>query len=643
MENRFGIKDFFLFVFLTALIVIILLAMKQNDRQFLVLQAIQQQGEDQMHELTSMHRDMNRLQLTGVATTGDRDLQPPSGPDPFKYQKEAEAMPDYSRGDWYVNVGPNSDKLTPFISGDTFGADVQGHIFDSLVNLDEVTLEQIPNVATSWQVEDNTAAYFAYQKAKGETDDQMAKDPNAPIPEKVTFQMRRDVFFSDGVPLTSEDLIWTFNWIMNPNVAAPRDRSFDSKIKSVTASGPYEITFALGTPYYDPVGICGGISILPKHFYSKYSPEDYNKSTGLLLGSGPYQMENPTNWTPGQTVTLIRNDRYWGDPPAFDHIVFRIIDDDLARLIAFRNGEVDVYGDQAIYAAQPEPYKKLLHDPNILARTQHFEYDSPTGGYRFIGWNERRSSGKPSWFADKRVRQAMTMLIDRDRICSQIMSGYARPITGPFYALGKQNNPDVKPLPFDINRAKDLLKQAGFVDDGSGVLKAPDGSPFQFKLTYPGGSKSYDEMVLFIKDAMAKAGVTLIPDRLDWSVFSDRLKNRNFEAIALGWSAAVEDDLYQIFHSSQIADGGDNFISYSDPKLDDLIVQARSTLDIEKRMKLWQQCHAVIADDQPYTFIFARKGLTFLDARIKNVKIVPIGLNSETEWFVPRNQQRWQK
>jgi len=164
--------------------------------------------------------------------------------------------------------------------------------------------------------------------------------------------------------------------------------------------------------------------------------------------------------------------------------LYRIIDNDLARLTSFRNGEIDIYGDALVDVARPEPYQKLLNDPTVLARTQHFEYDTPTGGYRFIGWNEQRN-GKPTVFADKRVRQAMTMMIDRPRICSQIMRGYVIPVSGPFYVHGKQNNPSVQPWPFDVARAKALLKEAGFIDDGSGVLKEPDGTPFQFKMTYP--------------------------------------------------------------------------------------------------------------------------------------------------------------
>src|SRR5580692_8828511 len=140
MENRFGIKDFLLFVLVTVVIIMLGLAMKQYDRQYEVLQKIANQGEDQMHELTALHRELNRLE--SGAATGIRAIAPATQPgrDPFIYQKQAEAMPGYSPGDWYVNVGPNSDNMTPFLSGDTFAAAVQGHVFDSLTGLDEVTL-----------------------------------------------------------------------------------------------------------------------------------------------------------------------------------------------------------------------------------------------------------------------------------------------------------------------------------------------------------------------------------------------------------------------------------------------------------------------------------------------------------------------
>ena len=535
MENRFGVKDLFLFLLLIVLIIMVALAMKQYDRQYLVLQGIKDRLDNQMSEMGTLHRDVQRLQAGGVARPAipATAAATQASVDPFIYMKQAEAMPGYTQGDWFINAAPNSDKITPLLSGDTFGYAVQARVLDSLIQMDEKTLDWVPNVAVSWQVQDNTEAYFQYvraRKAKGATDEQIDQDPNVPWPAKVTYQLRPDVTFSDGQPLTADDVVWSFNWTMNPNVEAPRDRAYLNKIKSVTANGDYQVTFTMRKPYFDLLRLTGTIFILPRHFYEKFTPEQFNASTGLLLGSSAYRLENPTGWTPGQTVVLIRNERYWGEPPALDRIVYRVIDNDLARLTAFRNGEIDIYGDPTVYPAQAEPFKKLLGDANVVARTQHFVYDMPSDGYRYIAWNEQRG-GKPSVFADKRVRQAMTMLIDRERICRDIWHGYAEPITGPFYPKGKQCDRNIKPWPFDVARAKQLLQEAGFVDDGSGALKTPDGGPFAFKLTYPSGLANYDEIALLLKDTFAKAGITLIPDPLDWSVFSDRMKNRNYEAI----------------------------------------------------------------------------------------------------------------
>lgn len=641
MDSRFGIKDFFLFLFLAALIVIVLLAMKQYDRQWDVIQKIQQQGSDQTQELASISRRLEQgLRVIGtVPGASTQATTQPAGQDPFARITAAEQMPGYSKGDWYVDSGPNSDKLTPLVSGDTFAADIQARVLESLITRDPVTLDFIPLLCESWKITDNSDAWKAYADARvkeGVKLDDVPKDPKAPFALKIAFKMRPGTTFSDGTPITVDDVIWTFNWTMNPKVEAPRDRAYLAKIRSVTKSGENEVTFEFNEPYFDALLLAGSMNILPQHFYSKYSAEDFNKSTGLLLGSGPYRMMDPTKWAPGQQVELVRNERYWGVQPGFNRLVYRIIDNDLARLTTFRNGDLDYF------PAQPEQYQKLLDDKDVQARANHFEYDTAISGYRYIAWNEQRG-GKPTRFASKRVRQAMTLLTDKDRICREVMLGLATPTSGPFNRLGKQFNPNVKDWPFDVAQAKALLAQEGYKDNGNGQLVGPDGQPFQFKLTYPSGNASYNQIALFLRDTYAKAGITLTPDALDWSVFSDRLKNHDFDAISLGWSAGIEDDIYQMFDSSQIADGGDDFTSYKNPELDKLIEEARRTIDEKKRIPLWWQCHAILREDQPYTFLFTRKSTVFVDKRIHNVQKIPLGLNDLTEWFVPKASRKWEK
>jgi peptide/nickel transport system substrate-binding protein len=224
----------------------------------------------------------------------------------------------------------------------------------------------------------------------------------------------------------------------------------------------------------------------------------------------------------------------------------------------------------------------------------------------------------------------------------EVMLGYAVPATGPFNPLSKQYNPEVKPWPYDVARAKSLLKEAGFEDrNNDGVIENAAGEKFDFKLTIPGGNANYEKMSLFIKDSMARAGIVVRPDPLDWAVLLERLNKKNFEAVTLGWTAGIETDIYQFFHSSMSVAEGDNFASYKNEELDKLVETARRTINEDERMPMWRKSHAILHEEQPYTFLWFGKTLMFLDKRIQNVKLTKrAGLNTRDEWFVPVGQQR---
>jgi peptide/nickel transport system substrate-binding protein len=619
MGNRFGVKDFFLMVLLAVLIVSVWFSMKQGDREWTLMQSIHDQGESEGHELAQIRRLLAQgIQVTGAPAT-TQGSQAASMGDPFKYVKQAEAQPDYATGDWFVdNLHSKVGVLTPLVSTDLYSMYVQGRVLESLAYIDPNTLEYLPLLATSWQMSDNGMTY--------------------------TFQLRRGVTFSDGEPFTADDVVFTFDWIMNPRVQAPRDRAYLEKIKSVEKQGDDQVVFHFKEPYFQSFDLASGMNILAKHFYSKYTPEQFNQNPGLLIGTGPYKLRDPAKWRPGDRIELFRNDQYWGETPSFNRIVYDQVETEAASLTMFKNGEVDTF------VAQPEQYRLLLKDQNLLNRTQHFELESPLGGYLYIGWNEKRN-GKPTLFTDKRVRTAMTLLTDRQRICDEVMLGYATPADGPFDPLGKpQRAPELKPLPYDPAAAKKLLKEAGFEDrNGSGVLQSPDGRPFEFKLMYPAKAETYERVVLFIKDSFAKAGIKVDLDPTDFPIMLDRLNKRDFDAASLGWSGAPEDDLYQIFHSSQIKDEGDDFISYANPELDKLIEQARSEVNEPKRMKIWQQCSRIIHEDQPYTFLYRSKSLLFMANRIEDVKPSKLGLNAVERynmpipWYVPKARQKYGK
>jgi peptide/nickel transport system substrate-binding protein len=621
MENRFAFKDFVLFSLVVLLILVVWLGMKQLDRQWSLLQTIQQQGTDQTRILASIERTLQEginvnTQNGSTTTPTTRSADSGSPGDPFENLKEAEKRPDFARGDWLIdNFATKLPKITPVVSSDLYADWVQGKVIESLAYRDPDTFEYRPQLAKSWQISDDGLTF--------------------------TFQLRKGVRFSDGQPFTADDVIYSFDLIMNSKINAPRQRAYYQKVKKLEKRGDYEVVFTMGEPYFESFDLCSSISVLPKHFYSKFSDEEINTNPGLLMGTGAYKMPDPAGWRPGQKVELVRNETYWGEPGPFNRIVFLEVQEEAAEETMFGNGELDVY------ATQPEQYRRLLNDPKTTGRATHFEFESPMNGYYFIAWNEKRK-GKPTRFADPRVRRAMTMLTDRDRICKDVYLGYAATVSGPFAAGSPQADPAIKSLPYDPEAAKKLLAEAGFQDrDGSGVLKGPNGEPFRFKLTYGSGNATFERVVLFLKDNFAKAGITMEPDPVDWPILMKDLDNRDFDAVTLGWGGGIESDLYQEFDSSQMADQGDNFMSYSNPKLDELVREARRTVDEKKRMELWHKAHAILHEDQPYTFLNSRMSLRFMDKRIQNVRRSKLGLNyiyrytMPLPWYVPKSMQKY--
>ncbi len=634
MDNRFGVKDFFLFSVLGILVLLIVVAMFQYDRQWQHILLLNTKLDDQAKEMRFLANKLDHVSLR-AATTQQTDND-----DPFVRLREVEAMPGFARGDWVISsLAGKSSTLTPYISGDAYASDVQGLVLETLADRDPDTLEWRPLLATKWEVIDNSKAYNDYLAANPAppttTPAVLADDPKRPYPVIIHFDLRQGVRFSDGEPMTADDVVFTFNFVMDPKINAPRSRAYFEKIAKVEKTGPDRVSFFFREPYFEAFELAASFQVLPKHFYSTFTPENFNESTGLLMGSGPYKLESYTDWTPDKPIELIRNERYWGVSPAVDRVVYRVISSDVARLTSFRNGEIDTYG------APPEAFVTLKDDPALAERARHFEYFPITGGYRYVAWNQKKE-GKPTPFADKNVRRAMAMVVDRDRLMNEITLGYAQLATGPFSPLSKQYDTSVKPIPFDIEAGKKLLADAGFIDrDGDGVIESADGKPFRFKLTYPTGIASYERQALFLKDSLSRVGIALDADPLEWSVFQSRLEQKNFDAISLGWTSGIEGDIYQMFHSDQMVAGGDNFMSYKNAELDQLISTARTTLDEDKRMEMWKRCHQILNEDQPYMFLWFGKSLTFVNKRFENVRQLRSGLTPRTEWYVPQDKQRW--
>ncbi|MEM7207101.1 MAG: peptide-binding protein [Pseudomonadota bacterium] len=579
------------------------------DRQWQMMSRMQSTMSEQAQDLRSLRGDVKNLRQqlnSGTwnsipdASNKNQPATTESGYPTFSRARAVAQEPDYSTGGWQVSAfGVNLKTLTPLVSSDLYASLVQQYVLESLISRDPHTLEWRGHIAEEWKVSEDGV--------------------------RIHFTLRSDINFSDGKPLTAHDVAFTYRFIMDERIAAPRQRAFFEKISRVEAINDREVEFTFAEPYFNALSLAGGMSILAEHFYGRYldDPQTFNESKGLLFGSGPYRLADPENWTPDSgLVELGRNARYWGPlQPPFDRAIWRVIENDSARLTTFRNGEIDGY------SSRPREYQELLEDSSIRAAAHNFEYMSPTAGYSYIGWNQLKA-GKPTRFADKRVRQAMTYLTDRERIVEEIMLGYAEVAVSPFNPRSPQHNAGISARSFNVDRAAELLAAAGYRDkNGDGVLEDSNGDPFEFELVYFQSSEDTRRIVLFLKDLYARAGILLKPRATEWSVMIDLLDRRDFDAITLGWSGGIESDLYQAFHSSQINDNGDNFVGFSNSEFDQLVDDARATVDERTRMPLWRKAEAILFDEQPYTFLMRRKSLLFIDKRFKNLEVTRLGLN----------------
>lgn len=625
MQNRFGLKDFVTLVLLLAVGVSVWLSMVQDDRKWRRMDALRDRIESIEKQLSAVQRGVDDLATNGVVVAGAASVQPGSnagagaaGRDeswarpgvpvtwspPLDFSTDPYDDPNHTVGGEFIEIFEGQPPvITAYRYTDVYGRRVKDLVQESLGFYDPKTLKLRGLLAEAWQL-----------------------DPGGMwLRVKIHPRAR----FSDGMPVTAEDVRYTFHdFIFNPQIQAERFRSVYNAIERVEPVSDKIVDFHFKEKRFDNLSQALGFPIIPKHFYEQFEPTQINTSTGLMMGSGPFKLVSldPDNqWAPPEDIVLIRNDQYWGPKPPLASIRFKVVQESLARLTAYRNGEADMMRP---IAAQ---FDEMSRDERFKAEHNLFKWFNMQGGYSWIGWQcgpRGGEGGRLTPFHDRRVRLAMTHLIDRERIMRDIEKGLTKPATGPFLSSAPTHNPNIKPWPHDLDKARQLLKEAGWEDrNNDGVLENERGDEFVFEFTFSRGSEGTLKMVTLVKDLCASVGIRCELRPVDWSIFETILNNRDFDAITMAWSAsAPESDPQQVWHSSSIQNQGDNFIQWASAEADRLIEAGRREVDDEKRMAIWHELHRVIHEEQPYTFLSEIPYLRFVRKRVGNFQPYPSGI-----------------
>ena len=443
---------------------------------------------------------------------------------------------------------------------------------------------------------------------------------------EITIKLKDNIYFSDGVPVTADDIIFTFETMMNPKIDCADLRNYFDNITGAVKLDNRRVKFVMKERYWKTISMIGSFYVFPRHTYQFNDPNEFNKRISNPIGSGPYVFEK---WDVGQQIVLRRNENYWDKKPNIKKIVFKFISNATAALQALRSHDTDIFEPGS------EQVTDMPKDPQFSKEFRTIIFWDPSFGYWYIGWNEQRV-----FFKDRRVRQAMTCLTDRKAMVEQLTRGKGAVVTGTFYIYGRQNDPNIQPWPYDPQKAAQLLDEAGWKDtDGDGI-RDKDGIPFRFKYSYVAGNISAEQMARLLKDDAAKVGIEVIPNPTEWSIFIGNVNARDFDVVELMWGGVIEEDPYQIFHSSQIQGRGNNYVSFNNRQADELMERARRELDEEKRYALYHQFHRILHEEQPYTFLMTRPRYYFIDKRFENVIVHKLGIDL-FEWYVPKEKQRY--
>lgn len=491
-----------------------------------------------------------------------------------------------------VILPSNPNTLNTVSAVDAYASTIHDRLSDPLIEIDK-DLNIIPCVARSWK--------WTETRENGRT------------LYVLTFSLRDDVYWHDGVRMTAHDWVYTYSTITNiQSKAMNKSVKFKGLVEWARADDDFTFSLAYNRRFAPALMSWVDMYALPRHLYQNLSWEEFHASpyNRTPVGNGPFRIQA---WETSKRIVLVENTNYWRKAPGMKKIVYKIITDDNVALIAFRKGELDYYG------FTPEQFLLEARKPALSNDYTILTYSVFHTGQ--IAWN----CAPGSLFSDHRVRLAMTHALDRQGLSETLYHGLATVITGPNYINSWAYDKSIKPWPFDLDKARSLLEDAGWKDtDNDGILDK-DGQPFRFEVLMGSGSPELEAVLLNLKENLFRIGVECELRPLEWGALSTRLRNREFDALVFGWSLDYDPDLYDIFHSDSITNGL-NYGSFRNPDLDRLIEQDRMTLNTSARKILQYQMHRILHEQQAYTHLFSQKAIVALRKDLKGWEIGANGL-----------------
>nr|WP_291316030.1 peptide-binding protein [Desulfuromonas sp.] len=503
-------------------------------------------------------------------------------------------------GDTFIEASiGDASNLLPVLASDSASSDINGLIYNGLVRYDK-DLQMEGELAESWEIsEDNLT---------------------------ITFHLRKGVTWHDGAPFTSADVLFTYQLYIDPETPTAYAERY-RQVAKAEAPDPYTFRVTYEKPFA-PALISWSVSIHPKHLLEGV---DVTKSplSRAPVGTGPYRF---VEWKSGEKIVLESNPDYFEGPPYIKRVLYRIIPDLSTQFLELRSGGLDFMG------LTPIQYQTQTDNTAFKRRFNKYRY--LVFGYTYLGYNFKRPL-----FQDRRVRQALTYAINKEEIIDGVLLGLGQAATGPYKPDTWVYNAGVKRYPYDPEKAKALLREAGWGDsDGDGILDK-DGKPLSFTIVTNQGNDLRVKTGEIVQRRFKEIGVEVNLRVIEWASFLKEFINPgNFDATILGWSGGPEPDQYNIWHSSKTGPRELNFIGFQNPEVDELLEKGRRTFDQSERKKYYDRFQDILAEEQPYTFLYVSEGLPAVARRFRGIEPSAAGIRHNfIKWYVPKKEQKYSR
>ena len=479
-----------------------------------------------------------------------------------------------------VQLDAEPATLFPLLHPDWLSWTIEAHlVLESLVRVDPRTGALVGELAQSWDTD--------------------------PSRTRWTFHLRQGARWHDGAPFTADDVLFTFDRLLDPDVGAA-DRTLFAGAR-VAKVGPADVEVKLPAPLASMELDFDRLLILPRH---RFPRGDLSRSPDAMapVGTGPMRF---SSWTRGRDIVLARNAAYWGDPAPLRSLTFRFISSQSALLAALDAGEIDVV------LRAPAELAEHAESDAVLARAYEVVR---AGGFDYTAWIHNLASPKLS---DARARQAIGLVIPRVQLQSEVERCSVELALGPL-PPGHEALRGVGLPRFDPLEAARLLDEAGIVDRNGDGVREQGNVPFKLTLIYPASSRQQERAATVVADELRRVGLVLELEPLEWPQFMRRLETHDFELASIQWSIDAEPDLYPLFHSTQVA-GALNYGGYSDPAVDAWLEDLRKEERRSRRNELLHEIVVRLRRDEPYTFLFSPLVLAIVRRGAVAVAPTPLG------------------